>query len=287
VSAESGRRTYHLFMPKPDLNIAQAVLTADARGVRVVARSYGFDEPEAERIAVLFGPRPAEVACPLAHFACPFGKARVAIVTVADQPDGSLGFRFLVLDRELYRLLGDPFAVADHFPEQWSAKGPLAMLEWPPEPLPPRQVETLQDLLKHGDTSLLLGATQVLVDGGRVVLKRGEPHEALIRGMWQLLPTRTRGELWPASFAFSDELRFDAVAMPDPPSDPARVRHSEDGLRDYPQSRYELNLQIAVEAGDQRELDRLLARRTSDDTIRIGLTIIALALLVALVFKFL
>ena len=271
----------------PDLTISQAILTADARGVRAVAKSDGFDEPEAERIAVLFGPRPAGTACPLAHFACPFGKLQVAVVTVADQPDGSLGFRFLVFGRELYRLLGDPFAIAERFPEQWSAKGSLAMLEWLPEPLQPRRVEMLQELLKNGDTSLLLGSTQVLVDGGRVVLKRGEPQKELIRGMWQLLPTRTRCELWPASFAFSDELQFDAVAMPDPPSDPTRVRHSEDGLRDYPQSRYELNLQIAVEAGDQRELDRLLARRTSDDTIRIGLTIIVIALALALVFKFL
>jgi hypothetical protein len=274
-------------MPQPDLKIEHAIVTADARGVRVVARSDGFDDPEGERIAVLFGPRPVDVRCPDAVFACPFGKKHVAVVRVADQPDGSLGFRFLVLTRELYRHLGDPFAITDQFSAEWSAKGPLPVLEWPPEPLPPRRVESLQEILKGGDTSLLLGSTQVLVDGGRVVLKRDEPQGDLIRGLWQLLPTKTRCELWPASFALSDELRFDAVAMPDPPSDPSGIRHSEDGLRDYPQGRYELNLQIAVEAGDQRELDRLLARRTSDETIRIGLTIIAVALLVAVVFKFL
>ena len=70
------------------------------------------------------------------------------------------------------------------------------------------------------------------------------------------------------------------------PADPAALRHTEDGLRDYPQSSYELSLQIAVEAGDQRELDRLFARRTSGDTIRLGLTIIGLALLLAAVAKF-
>lgn len=273
-------------MPKPDLTIQHALVAADGRGVRVLARSEGFDEPEAERIAVLFGPRPAGVACPLAHFACPFGKKRVAVVTVVDRPDGSLGFRFLVLDHTLYGHLGDPFAIADRFPVEWNVKGPLSPLEWPPEPLPPRRVEDLQHILKSGDTSLLLGSTQVLVDGGRVVLKRAEPQEEFVRGLWQLLPSRTRAELWPASFAFSDELGFHAVAMPDPPSDPARVRHTEDGLRDYPQSRYELNLQIAIESGDQRELDRLFARRTSDDTIRLGLTIIAIALVLALIFKF-
>lgn len=273
-------------MPKPDFTIAQALLFSDARGVRVVARTEAFDESEAERIAVLFGPRPAGVACPLAHFARPFGKTRVAVVNVADRPDGSLGFRFLVMDRTLYGHLGDPFAIADRFPPDWSAKGSLAAMEWPPEPLPSRRVDELQSMLKAGDTSLLLGATQVLVDGGCIVLKRSEPQEAFMRGLWQLLPNRTRAELFPASFAFSDELGFDAVALPDPPTDPSRLRHTEDGLRDYPQSRYELNLQIAIESGDQSELERLFARRTSDDTIRLGLTIIAVALVVALILKF-
>jgi hypothetical protein len=272
-------------MPLPNLHIAQALLTADARGVRVIGQSDGFDAPEAERIVVLFGSRPAGVVCPLAHFACPFAKKLVAVVTVADQPS-SLGFRFLVLSRELYRHLGDPFAIADRYPPNWSAKGTLPIVEWPAEPLPKRQVEQLQEILKTGDTPLLLGSTQVLVDGGQVLLKRSVPEEKLFRGLWQLLPDRTRAELWPASFAFSDELGFDAAALPLLPPDPHRVRHSEDGLRDYPQSRYELNLQIAIEAGDQREVERLLARRTSDETIRLGLTIIALALVLAAVFKF-
>ena len=35
----------------PNLQIAQALLVADIRGVRVVAQSDGFDIPEAERIA--------------------------------------------------------------------------------------------------------------------------------------------------------------------------------------------------------------------------------------------
>jgi hypothetical protein len=274
-------------MPPPELRIEQAVLTADRRGVRVVAQTEDFDSPEAERIAVLFGSRPAGAECPLAHFACPFGKNSVAVATVADRPDGSLAFRFLVLTRDLYRHLGDPFAIADRFAPDWAAKGNIPSLEWPPEPLTRRRVEHLQEILKTGDTALLLGSTQALVDGGRVVIERPAPDEAFIRGLWQLLPERSRAELWPASFAFSDELGFHAVAMPALPTDSSRLRHSEEGLRDYPQSRYELHLQIAIEAGNQRELDKLLARRTSDDTIRLGLTIIAVSLLVAAVFKFL
>lgn len=272
----------------PSLQIEQGVLVADARGVRVVARSEGFNTAEAERIAVLFGSRPPGVACPLAHFACPFGRDAVAVVRVEDRPgsDSPLGFRFLVLKRNLYVHLGDPFAIADRYPPAWDAKGTLPALEWPPEPLPKRTVEQLQGILKTGDTALLLGGAQVLVDGGRVVLKRSAPDEALVRSLWQLLPDRTRAELWPASFAFSDELGFHAAMLPVLPPDPSRLRHTEDTLRDYPENRYELNLQIAVEAGDQAELERLFARRTSSETLRLALVIIAGALLIAVLAKF-
>ncbi|MDB5306453.1 MAG: hypothetical protein JWO38_655 [Gemmataceae bacterium] len=272
----------------PDLHISQALLVADARGVRAVAHSDGFDVPEAERIVVLFGPRPAGVACPLAHFACPFGRNHVAVVQVAERPgSGSpLAFRFLVLGRDLYRHLGDPFAIADRYPPDWAAGGPLPALAWPLETLPKRTVDVVQAVLKDGDMALLLGSAQALVDGGRVVIQRPAPDEPFLRGLWQLLPDRTRAELWPASFAFSDELGFHAVAMPTVPADPARVRHTEDGLRDYPQSSYELGLQIAAEAGDQRDLDRLFARRTSGDTIRLGLAIIGVALVLAVLAKF-
>jgi hypothetical protein len=274
----------------PDLRIAQALLLADVRGVRVVAQSEGFDAPEGERIATLFGPRPAGVACPLAHFAVPFGRAGVAVAQVADRPDGSLAFRFLVLARDLYRHLGDPFAVADRFPPDWAATGTLPVLAWPPQPLPRRTVELTQGILKEADAGkwmdLLLGGTQALVDGGRVLVKRSGPDEALLRGLWQLLPDRTRRDLWPASFAFSDELGFHAAAMPELPPDPRGLRHTEDGLRDYPQGNYELDLQIAAEAGDQRELDRLFARRTSAETLRLGLTIVIGALVIAALLKF-
>src|SRR5437773_3124879 len=159
----------------PELRIQQAVVLTDARGVRVTARTDGFDVPEAERIAVLFGQRPAGVACPLAHFACPFGKQYVAVVRVEDRPGGFLGFRFLVLSRELYRHLGDPFAIADRFPPDWFAGGTLPDLAWPPEPLPERTVEQLDAILKTGDSGLLLPAAQVLVDGNRVLLRRDCP----------------------------------------------------------------------------------------------------------------
>ena len=207
-------------MPLPDLRVAHALLVADARGVRVVAQTDGFDAPEAERLAVLFGRPPAGVGCPLAHFAQPFGKAHVAVVQVADRGGGGLGLRFLVLAADLYRHLGDPFAVADRFPPDWAATGTLPALEWPPAPLPPRTAAGLQAVLKACDPdteemALLLGSTQVLVDGGRVLLERRAPAEQLLRALWKLLPDKSRAELWPASFAFGTDLVFDAAVTPE------------------------------------------------------------------------
>ena len=271
----------------PDLRIQQAVVLSDPRGVRVVAQTADFDTPEAERIAVLFGARPEGVACPLAYFACPFGVKHVAVVRVEDRPGGLLGFRFLVLSRDLYRHLGDPFAISDRYPPDWNATGWVADLAWPMEVLPERTLEQLDAILKHGDVSLLLGSAQALVDGNRVLLKRTEPAEKFIRELWQLLPDRTRCELWPATFAFSDELGFHAAVGPTLPT----TRHGvqvlmEESIRDYPQSSYELNLQLAIESGDRAGLRKLLARRTADDTIRLGLYMLAFALIVAAVLKF-
>ena len=271
----------------PDLRIQQAVVFGDVRGVRVVAQTDNFDAPEAERIAVLFGARPDGVACPLAHFACPFGAKHVAVVCVEDRPNGALGFRLLVLSRDLYRHLGDPFAIADRYPPNWNATGHLADLTWPMEVLPERTLEQLDAILKAGDVSLLLGSAQALVDGNRVLLNRTEPAEKFVRDLWQLLPDRTRSELWPTTFAFSDELGFHAAVGPTLPTS----RHGmqvlpEESIRDYPQSSYELNLQLAIESGDRDGLRKLLARRTADDTIRLGLYILGFALVVAAVIKF-
>lgn len=268
----------------PDLRIQQAIVVRDSRGVRVVARSDGFDEPEAERVAVLFGDRPDGVACPVAHFACPFGTARVAAVRVEDRPGGALAFRFLVLARDLYQHLGDPFAISDRYPPNFDTVGPLPDLAWPMEVLPPRTVEQLDGILKDGDGPLLLGAAQALIDGNRVALMRDEPAERALRDLWHLLPDRSRCELWPATFAFSNELGFSIAAGPALPM--KRGTLPEEAVRDYPQSHYELNLQLAIESKDAAALQKLLARRTSDDTLRLGLYMLAFALVVAAVLKF-
>jgi hypothetical protein len=272
----------------PELRIQQAIAIADIRSVRVIAHTADFDTAEAERIAVLFGPRPAGIACPLAHFACPFGAKHVAVVRVEDRPGGGnlLGFRFLVLARELYAQLGDPFAISDRYPPNWLATGTLPDLTWPHEPLPERTLEQLHAILKDGDGPLLLGGTQAIVDGYSVLLLRTVPDETLVRNLWQLLPDRTRAERWPASFAFCNELGFHLATGPAFPVTSRAKPLTEEAVKEYPSSAYELNLQIAIESGDRAALRSLLARRTADDTIRLGVYIITFALVVAALFRF-
>jgi hypothetical protein len=278
------------------LEMEQAYLIADNRGVRVTAASPGFDTSEGERIAVLFGQRPAGVACPLAHFACPFGKRHVSVVRVADLPGGGerLGFHFLVLDRQLYRHLGDPFAIADRFPSDWSRSGALPTLSWPAQPLPERTLEQLDAILRQGDGPLLLAATQALVDGNRVVVTRSAPDEFLVRALWALLPERSRVDLWPATFAFSDELRFHFWVTPLHPHSAETATHrdrggydllEEEAVRNYPAGSYELNLQIAVESGDRVALRQLLNRRTPDETLRLAFYLLLCTLVAALISR--
>ena len=66
----------------------------------------------------------------------------------------------------------------------------------------------------------------------------------------------------------------------------ARVS-TEDQARDYPESRYERDLQSAVEAGDQRSVDALLARRSSAETLRMALWMVVGAAILAVAARLL
>jgi hypothetical protein len=49
---------------------------------------------------------------------------------------------------------------------------------------------------------------------------------------------------------------------------------TEEQALDYPEGKYEFSLQYAVEHGDQRELDRLLGRRSSKQVLRLALFVL-------------
>src|SRR5262249_46834652 len=221
-----------------EITIEQAIYGAfDGGGYRFVARSLGFREDwlePAQRLCTGFGERPAGIACPAAVFVQPLDRQHVAIVQVADQciddagRPGALGFYLLVLPWAAYRTFGgDPFQLATRQPPPWHARGELPSPSWPAEPLPPRTVEQVRRVLQRPDGPNLLGGSQVLVDGGRIVFWRNGPDSALLRDLWCLLPTSTRSELWPASFAFGNDLHFHVLAVPNAEGEEFEHYHTE------------------------------------------------------------
>jgi hypothetical protein len=260
----------------------------DAGGYRFLAQSSGFREewlPEAERFCTGFGERPAGVACPRAIFAHPFSKDSVAVVQVADQGaddqgrPGALAFHLVIVPHRLYLALGgDPFYLADQLPPPWSARGHLPALPCP-APAPQRRVEDILQVLNVEYSSTLLGGVQALLDGGRLVFERTALDDKLLRGIWLLLPTASRGDFWPASFAFSNALGFHALAQPriDPEQCAGYLREEQAG--DYPEGKYELELQTAAEHGDQETLDYLFARRSYREIRRIALLLLFVVIL--------
>jgi hypothetical protein len=252
--------------------IAQAVVGDGG----LLAQSDDFDDawrPEAERIVEAFG-LPRGESAPPCLFAVPFGRRHAAVVSVAGRR-----FRFLILPGPLYRAIPDPIAIAGRFPPKWD--GPLDPLEWPPEPLPRRTVAQLDHVFKHGDGPFLLGACQTLVDGGRIAVRRDGPDPALVRDLWDLLPDSTRRATWPATFAYSVALGFGLVVLPAIPEAGLPGYLTEDQARDYPESRYERELQTAVEHNDQRTVDKLLARRSSAETLRLAVWMVLAATVLA------
>jgi hypothetical protein len=280
----------------------------------LLARSAGFVDDwlvEAQRLLMAFGERPPGAACPSAVFAHPFGKKHVAVVQVAGQGQAGLDFHLLIVPRLAYtKYLGDPFLLCERLPPDWEARGQLPTLSWPVGPLPRRTVAEVQAVLRrlkrgalgedeeipegqiertveNSEGPALLGGVQALIDGGKVVFERPGPDTQLMRGLWTLLPTSTRSHLWPASFAFSNELHFDALIVHRARPDDFPGYLTEDQAADYPEGRYELQLQMAAESGDQAELDSLLGRRSPHQTWRLGLIILVLFILLAVVSRLL
>jgi hypothetical protein len=192
----------------------------------------------------------------------------------------------LVMPHDAYEsLTGDPFLIADAFPPAWDQRGVLPTLSWPNDPVGRRTVSQVQEVLKNGDSATLLGGVQALIDSGRLVFERRAPDTELLRRIWLLLPTSTRCTIWPASFAFANTLHFDLVVVPR-----AEIEQFPDYLReeqagDYPEGRYELDLQIAAEAGDQAQLDALFYRRSSAQTVRLAIYILFITAVLAVVMN--
>jgi hypothetical protein len=270
------------------------------------ARSPGFADDlllEAERTIAGYGQATGRLPCALAVFALPLTARNVAIVRVRDEGGNGLAFHFLVLERKVYeRFAGDPFVVAQRLPPVWDAQGTLSELAWPAEPLPPRTVADVRHVLRrvkasalrededpesadfertaeNSESPALLGGVQVLVDGGKLVFTRPQGDLTLMEGLWTLLPTGTRGKLWPASFAFSNDLGFDVVVLPRANETDLQGATTEEQAAMYPAGSYELALQTAAEAGNQHDLDLVFQRRNSAEVLRLALGVLAAMLL--------
>jgi hypothetical protein len=137
----------------------------------------------------------------------------------------------------------------------------------------------LRKILDVPNSAILLGGVQTLLDGGRLVFERREPADALVRSLWALLPASSRCSLWPATIVFANPGRFHVVIVPRA-DDPALARYvDEEQAGDYPEGRYELALQIAVESRDQDQLDNLLARRSRSQVMRLGVALLVVLVL--------
>jgi hypothetical protein len=263
--------------------------TRDAVGCRLLARSPGFRDDwlaAAERLCSDFGEPPVGVACRDALFAQPFGPRHVAVVRVigggndAAGRQGAPAFRLLVVPRTLYADLGgDPFLIADAYPCPANEGAELPTLGWAAGPPQRRTVEALQKVLDVPHSAVLLGGAQALLDGGRLVFERREPAGDLLRSLWALLPTNSRCDLWPATLACADAARFHAVAVPRADDRALAAYIDEERAGDYPEGRYELALQTAVENHDQERLDALFARRSRAQILRLGFALLAVFVL--------
>src|SRR5205823_1764797 len=199
-----------------------------------------------------------------------------------------LGFHMIVLPADLYgHLGGDPFSLAERLPSPWGSRDALSPLTCPEPVAERRTVAEVRKLIAVPNSATLLGGTQALLEGGKVVFERSAPDESVLRSLWALLPTATRKELWPASFAFGNALGFDALVVPrlDPGMFAAYILEERAG--DYPEGHYELALQTAAEAGNQDELDALFSRRSYKETKKLALFLLAIVLFLPLLFALL
>jgi hypothetical protein len=253
-----------------DMRIEQALL-----GRKTANHSPGFREDwlkEAHRLQAAFG-FPAD-----ATFAGPLARNVVGIFRVR-----STNAHVLAVPAPLYKALeGDLFAIAAAFPADWEA-GEFGTLEWTKGVLPPRTVARLENILNTTPdrSAALLGAAQALLDGGRVVFERPGPEDNIVADLWALLPSAARAEMWPATYATSNEPGFHVLTTPKAEGEQYAGYLKEAEVAEYPEGRYERGLQEAVEAGDQPEVDRLLSRRSRSEMLRLAVILLVLVSLAA------
>lgn len=265
-----------------DCTLPQVFLRREGDAIHIVAQSEGVTEEvlaELQRACLAFG-QPS-IVFPSAMFTQRWKKQYLIVVQVIDAP---LRFHAVIVDENALSFAAiDPELIAKDIRPDWNASGTIEPFVWKSE-YPVDTIAVFQDILKTGNSQLLLGATQALFDSGKIVFERPDPDPMLVRNLWRMLPYSSRRELTFATFAFSDALRCNVMVMPKIEAVPVGYL-IESNVLDYPEGRYEKAVQIAVEADDQRGLNRLLWRRSSSETLRLAWWILGASMLVAIVMK--
>jgi hypothetical protein len=245
---------------------------------RCVARSAGVTDEQvdlAEQRAAALG-TPAGAALAVA----PLGSA-VGVFQVR----GAIT-RVLVFPGPLYRAIGDPFHIDRTLPFDGTTDSDPPTLVWETGPSPVRKLKDVQAILQTDESAMLLGATQALVEGGRVAFARPGPDPGVIERIWTLLPDADRGERTLATWLPGDPAGFDIVIAPQVEGRTYSSYLTEDRAGDYPEGRYELALQAAAETDDADGLDQLFARRSMSQSVRLALTLLILGILGGLAVRF-
>jgi hypothetical protein len=266
----------------PDLHLPRALIEIRGEQVDLLASSPSFATSSMEKFTpfLLACNRNSRPTKPVEGFiVSPFAGDGVGILRMKFAPNQPTRLSLMIVPDEFYSYLPDPFYLQERFPTDWAARSWLDDAIWPEAEIAPRRtVEQLRNLLEHGNGPLLLGSAQAIVDNGRILLTREEPPEVFFRDLWQFLPypsqrlininTLIWDRLW------IDQPTFELASVPEPLDPMPYGWLDDDTAMSYPESRYERDLQVAIEMGEQGELDQLLQRRTSAQTFSLGLMLV-------------
>jgi len=240
-------------------------------------------EELARDIVTGFGVAPAGFGEVSALLCLPFGERHWAVTQVESRSEGTVGFRILILSKTDWLQGIDPFALNRDYPPNWDNCGQADSIEYELN-FAPATVEQAASWLAGQDHATLLGGLQAILDGARLWHESSSPLSAYAQTLWNLLPYRSRFDFSFATFAFQPipELKYQALPKGAIPAPLPMGVLSLQQTGDYPLGRYEQALQLAIEETNTDEFEVLLRRRTSHDTLKLAVGLIA-AMIVGLV----
>lgn len=219
-------------------------------------------------LAELFGSETANRRDGLTTMNLPTGE-RAIVRAVGSKAD------VLLVGKRLWKYLHDPFLISDRFPPGQTTPD----MDWPDELPPLRTAALLEATHVGGNGPLLLGVTQAVVDGARVLLLENAIEPGFVRDLWTMLPNTTRIEAGLSSALPTLHPKINFAILPTLPSPMPTGYLDERMVLDYPEGRYERDLQFAFEAHDERAVQELLLRRSGREMLRMGVWAVVILLI--------